>query len=114
MNSKKCRYRASCSNRHRARTGLLRIGLFAAAIAAAAIWPMVARNGDADAFGFQEEVVLAYVDPGSAGFIITVVLGFLAAFGYTARVWLQRLKRLLRRGKRTDHGDSNDGAAAGR
>ena len=105
---------ARCGNRHRARTGLLRIGLFAAAIGAAAMWSEVAPNSGAAAFGFPDEVVLAYVDPGSAGFIITVVLGFLASFGYIARSWLRRVKRLLVRGKRTDRGDSSDGAAAGR
>ena len=112
MNSNS-RDRVRCGNRHRTRTGLLRIGLFAAAIGAAATWSEVTPNSGA-AFGFPEEVVLAYVDPGSAGFIITVVLGFLASFGYIARSWLRRVKRLLVRGKRTDRGDSSDGAAAGR
>ena len=39
-------------------------------------------------------VAHAYVDPGAAGFVITTVLGFLAAIGYTARSHLYRLKRL--------------------
>ena len=38
-------------------------------------------------------LLLAYVDPGSAGFIVTTVLGVLAAGGYIARVYLNRLKR---------------------
>ena len=38
-------------------------------------------------------LLLAYVDPGSAGFIVTTVLGVLAAGGYLARASLNRLKR---------------------
>ena len=33
-------------------------------------------------------LLLAYVDPGSAGFIVTTVLGVLAAGGYIARASL--------------------------
>ena len=45
----------------------------------------------------QAELLLAYVDPGSAGFIITSVLGFLSAFAYTVRGAFGRLTARLRR-----------------
>ena len=45
----------------------------------------------------QPDLLLAYVDPGSAGFIITSVLGFLSAFGYTVRGAFGRLTARLRR-----------------
>ena len=41
------------------------------------------------------DVLLAYVDPGAAGFIIVTVLGFVSAIGYTARAYLGRLRRLV-------------------
>ena len=43
----------------------------------------------------------AYVDPGSAGFVITTVLGFFAAVGYLARAYVHRLKYWIFRGGRT-------------
>ena len=43
----------------------------------------------------------AYVDPGSAGFVITTVLGFFAAVGYLARAYIRRLKHWIFRGGRT-------------
>lgn len=50
-------------------------------------------------------LLLAYVDPGSAGFIITTVLGVLAAGGYLARVYLNRLKQwVFRRNKKGELG----------
>ena len=45
----------------------------------------------------QPELLLAYVDPGSAGFIIVSVLGFLSAVGYTLRNAFGRLTARLRR-----------------
>ena len=46
-------------------------------------------------------LLLAYVDPGSAGFIVTTVLGVLAAGGYIARTYLNRLKQwVFRRNRR--------------
>ena len=45
-------------------------------------------------------LLLAYVDPGSAGFIITTVLGVLAAGGYIARAYLNRLNQWIFRRKR--------------
>ena len=45
-------------------------------------------------------LLLAYVDPGSAGFIVTTVLGVLAAGGYLARASLNRLEQwVFRRNK---------------
>ena len=41
--------------------------------------------------------ILAYVDPGSAGFVIVTVLGFLAAAGYTIRMHFAKLKNRVRR-----------------
>ena len=45
------------------------------------------------------ELILAYVDPGAAGFVIVTVLGFFAAIGYTARAYLSRLKQMFFRSK---------------
>ena len=46
----------------------------------------------AAAFVFVPTTAHAYVDPGSAGFVITSVLGFLAAGGYIVRAYWGRLK----------------------
>ncbi len=53
------------------------------------------------------EVVLAYIDPGAAGFIIVSVLGFLAAAGYTVRASFSRLKALAFRGSQNDEADES-------
>ena len=45
-------------------------------------------------------LLLTYVDPGSAGFIVTTVLGVLAAGGYIARVYLNRLRQWIFRQNR--------------
>jgi hypothetical protein len=37
----------------------------------------------------------AYVDPGSGSVIVTTILGFLAAIGYTLRKYFYRLRRML-------------------
>lgn len=51
-------------------------------------------------------LLLAYVDPGSAGFIITTVLGVLAAGGYIVRSYLYRFKQwLFRRHNVTELGE---------
>lgn len=51
-------------------------------------------------------LLFAYVDPGSAGFIITTVLGVLAAGGYLARASLNRLKHwVFRRNKKDQLGE---------
>ncbi len=47
----------------------------------------------------EVEVMVAYVDPGAAGFIIVSVLGFISAVGYTARAYIGRLKRMVLRGE---------------
>lgn len=60
----------------------LRCGLLVMAVGAVLTAPRVAH---------------AYVDPGSAGFIIVSILSFLAAIGYVVRTFFSRLKdRLLR------------------
>lgn len=67
--------RTSCTSRlGRSR----RPGTAAALAAAGFLWPEAAH---------------AYIDPGSAGFLVTTVLGFLAAVSYTLRVYLRRLKQ---------------------
>ena len=48
----------------------------------------------------QPELLLAYVDPGSAGFVIVSLLGFLSAVGYTLRNALGRLLARLPGGRR--------------
>lgn len=48
----------------------------------------------------QAELLLAYVDPGSAGFVIVSVLGFLSAVGYTLRNAFGRLMARLPGGGR--------------
>ena len=64
---------------------LPRSRLPAALIGAGFLWPEAAH---------------AYIDPGSTGFLVTTVLGFLAAVGYTLRAYLRRLKQwMFRRGK---------------
>ncbi len=67
----------------------------------------------ATAFVFAPTAAHAYVDPGSAGFVITSVLGFLAAGGYIIRGYLGRLKRRVFRGDRkaedSDVSDATDG-----
>ena len=60
----------------------LRCGLLVTAVGAVLTAPSVAH---------------AYVDPGSAGFIIVSILSFLAAIGYVVRAFFSRLReRLLR------------------
>ena len=59
-------------------------------------------------------VAHAYVDPGSAGFIITTVLGFLAAGGYIVRGYLGRLKRWVFRGDRKAENSNVSDATDGR
>ncbi len=74
------------------------------------------RTNDCDpgVIGFRAVrmlLLLAYVDPGSAGFIVTTVLGVLAAGGYLARVYLNRLKQwVFRRNKKVELGEAASGA----
>ena len=68
-----------------------------------------ANDSDPGVLGFSAVrmiLLLAYVDPGSAGFIVTTVLGVLAAGGYLARVYLNRLKQwVFRRNKKGELGE---------
>ena len=41
------------------------------------------------------EVLLAYIDPGVAGFVIVTVLGFISSVGYWARSHIARVKQRL-------------------
>ncbi len=43
----------------------------------------------------QPSVALAYVDPGSGSVIVTTILGFFAAIGYTFRKYFYKLKRKM-------------------
>ena len=73
-----------------------------------------ANDSDPGMIGFSAVrmiLLLAYVDPGSAGFIVTTVLGVLAAGGYIARVYLGRLKQwVFRRNKKVELGEVASGA----
>ena len=73
-----------------------------------------ANDGDPAMIGFgavRVILLLAYVDPGSAGFIVTTVLGVLAAGGYLARVYLNRLKQwVFRRNKKGEPEEAASGA----
>ena len=61
------------------------------------------------AFGTAPTVAHAYIDPGTAGFVVTTVLGFLAAGGYVVRGYLGRLKRRVFGGHRkTEDGGGPD------
>ena len=72
-----------------------------------------ANDGDPAIIGFSAVrviLLLAYVDPGSAGFIVTTVLGVLAAGGYLARVYLNRLKQwVFRRNKKAEPEEAASG-----
>ena len=57
--------------------------------------------------GLSPGIAHAYVDPGTAGFVITTILGLLAAIAYTARSFLYRLQRLIfRRGRKVSDVDA--------
>ncbi len=58
----------------------------------------------------------AYVDPGTAGFVITSVLGFLAAAGYVVRGWFGRFKRRVFGGgeEPAEEGGAADGGSGDR
>ena len=57
--------------------------------------------------------MFAYVDPGSAGFIIVSVLGFLAAAGYTIRMHFAKLRNSVRKmfGKGSQGEEAEDATA---
>ena len=39
----------------------------------------------------------AYIDPGSGSIIMTAILGFIAAIGYTSRKYFYKLKNLFKK-----------------
>jgi len=53
---------------------------------------------------FFSQPALAYVDPGSGSVIVTAILGFFAAIGYTLRKQFYRIKRLFSK----DNSDATD------
>ena len=69
----------------------------------------------ATAFVIVPTAAHAYVDPGSAGFVITSVLGALAAGGYIIRGYWSRLKRRVFHSDRKAMagGDGSDSKEAG-
>ena len=87
--------------------------LAAAAVAAALVQPDVALAYEGAAAAHRTsagvDVLLAYVDPGAAGFVIVTVLGFVSAIGYTARAYLGRLRRLVPGAGRRGRRDESDG-----
>ncbi len=58
------------------------------------VWSILAPN-----------IAWAYVDPGSGSVIITTVLGFIAAIGYTFRKYFYAIRRKL---VRRFHANAND------
>ena len=95
---------------------LLRSVLFAAVMGLGFVFPEVAQAygvvgpmAGAAASAGRVDVLMAYVDPGAAGFVIVTVLGFFAAIGYTARAYLSRMKQMLfRRGSAAQDGETPD------
>ena len=92
----------------------------AAVLSGGRSWAVIALGAAASALTSgaeprQPELLLAYVDPGSAGFIIVSVLGFLSAVGYTLRNAFgrltARLRRLLSGGRRAAAGSIADASA---
>ena len=56
------------------------------------------------------EFLLAYIDPGVAGFVIVSILGFISSVGYLARSYLARMKRRLFGHGEADAENRDDGA----
>ena len=76
---------------------------------AAQAYGVVGPMAGAAASAGRVDVLMAYVDPGAAGFVIVTVLGFFAAIGYTARAYLSRMKQMLfRRGSPAQEGETPD------
>lgn len=48
----------------------------------------------------QAQSAEAYVDPGSASVIVTAILGGFAAVGYTARLYVAKVKSFFKRDKK--------------
>lgn len=57
---------------------------------------------------FFPTIAYAYVDPGSGSVIVTTVLGFIAAIGYTCRKFFYNLKAKLFGGKKPEDERSLD------
>jgi len=57
---------------------------------------------------FVPSVAYAYVDPGSGSVIVTTILGFIAAIGYTFRKYFYKLKRTLFGSKTEDDASNKD------
>ena len=77
----------------------LLVMLVLASIGAASAWPLAAfayKGAEiTPAAAGRVEVLLAYIDPGVAGFVIVSVLGFISSIGYMARSYVGRVKRRL-------------------
>ena len=73
--------------------------LVLASVGAAWAWPLTAFACSGAEFtsaaAGDVEVLLAYIDPGVAGFVIVAVLGFISSAGYLARSYIARAKRWL-------------------
>ena len=77
----------------------LLVMLVLASVGAASAWPLAAfayKGAEfTSAAAGDVEVLLAYIDPGVAGFVIVAVLGFISSIGYMARSYVGRAKRWL-------------------
>ena len=89
--------------------------LVLASVGAGSTWPLTAFAYECaeitSAASGDVEILLAYIDPGMAGFVIVAVLGFISSIGYLARSYVERVKRrLFGRGEADPDGDA-DGEA---
>lgn len=99
--------RSLCMNKQRRR--MVAAALFGAALVLSqAAWRHFGMADTLEQAGQHPDVLMAYVDPGVAGFIIVSVLGFISAVGYTARAYIGRLKRLVRGGQNTHPDESGE------
>ena len=84
-------------------------------LASVCAWPLAAfACGDPDvtsAAARDVEVLLAYIDPGVAGFVIVAVLGFISSMGYLARSYIARAKQWLFGRSEVGTDDGADGEA---
>ena len=91
----------------------LLVMLVLASVGAASAWPLAAfayKGAEfTSAAAGDVEVLLAYIDPGVAGFVIVAVLGFISSIGYLARSYVGRAKRWLF--GRSEAGADADGEA---
>ncbi len=75
----------------------------AALVLSQAAWSHFGMADASEQAGQHPDVLMAYVDPGVAGFIIVSVLGFISAVGYTARAYIGRLKQFVTGGGGAEH-----------